>query len=151
MSELMLTRLAGPSPEQQIAGDLAKRALYVAPLFLAFGAIWGLNGVWSVAYALVIVVVNFLVAAAILAWAARVSLTFLMGAALFGFLVRMGLVALAVYLVVGATWVELLPLCLTLAITHVALLFWETTKVSASLAFPGLKPKAPVHSTRSKE
>jgi hypothetical protein len=75
----------------------------------------------------------------------------IMAAALFGFLVRMGLVAAAVLLVVDAFWVEVVPLGVTIAITHVGLLFWETTKVSASLAFPGLKPRPIVVSSSNQE
>ncbi|MEY4147330.1 MAG: hypothetical protein RL278_886, partial [Actinomycetota bacterium] len=36
---------------------------------------------------------------------------------------------------------ELVPLCMTIVITHVGLLFWEMRYISLSLAFPGLKPK----------
>ena len=39
-----------------------------------------------------------------------------------------------------AGWVNLWPLGLSLIITHLGLLIWETRYVSASLAFPGLKP-----------
>ena len=42
----------------------------------------------------------------------------------------------------NAAWVDLLALGLTLVVTHLGLLFWETRYVSASLAFPGLKPTA---------
>ena len=34
------------------------------------------------------------------------------------------------------------PLAFTLVITHLGLLIWETRHVSASLAFPALKPRA---------
>jgi len=39
------------------------------------------------------------------------------------------------------SWVELVPMCLTLVVLHVGLLFWEMRYISLSLAFPGLKPK----------
>jgi hypothetical protein len=35
----------------------------------------------------------------------------------------------------------LVPLGITIIVTHLGLLFWEMKFVSASLAFPGLKPK----------
>ena len=63
------------------------------------------------------------------------------GAALFGFLLRLGLIFLAVMLVARRRWVALVPLGLTLIVTHLGLLFWEMRYVSASLAFPGLKPE----------
>ena len=39
-------------------------------------------------------------------------------------------------------WVADVPLGVTLVVTHLGLLFWETKFVSASLAFPGLKPSS---------
>ena len=33
-----------------------------------------------------------------------------------------------------------LPLAVTILVTHLGLLFWETRYVSPSLAYPGLKP-----------
>ena len=62
------------------------------------------------------------------------------GAALFGFLIRLGLITIAVLLVRNEPWVELVPLGISLIISHLGLLFWEMRFVSASLAFPGLKP-----------
>ena len=51
-----------------------------------------------------------------------------------------GKVTIAVLLVKDAGWMELVPLCITIIVTHLGLLFWELRYVSASLAFPGLKP-----------
>jgi hypothetical protein len=63
------------------------------------------------------------------------------GAALFGYLLRLGLIFAAVMLVRNASWVEMLPLGIMLIVTHLGLLFWELRYVSGSMAFPGLKPK----------
>lgn len=135
-------RMDGPSPAVEVAKDLARRGVMIAPIAIMLGAaIWGADGATSVAYGLAIVVVNFLLAAWSLGWAARISLALMGGVALFGFLIRLGLITLAVLLVRDASWVELIPLGLTLIITHLGLLFWEMRFVSASLAFPGLKPK----------
>ena len=134
--------MQGPSPAIEVAKDLARRGVMIAPVAIMIGAaIWGADGAASVAYALAIVVVNFLLAAWSLGWAARISLALMGGVALFGFLIRLGLITLAVLLVRNASWVELVPLGLTLITTHLGLLFWEMRFVSASLAFPGLKPK----------
>ena len=46
----------------------------------------------------------------------------------------------AVLLAKDASWMELWPMGLTLVIAHLGLLWWETRYVSASLAYPGLKP-----------
>jgi F0F1-type ATP synthase assembly protein I len=143
VSNAMITQLDGPDVEQDIALDMVKRALPVLPvvLLLTF-AIWGWHGAASAGVGAGLVLLNFLVAAALLGWAARISLGMLMGAALFGFLIRLALISIAIYVVKDLSWVELVPLCLTLVITHLGLLVWETRYVSASLAFPGLKPDA---------
>ncbi len=130
------------APEQELARDIARRALPVAPVLVLVGAIfWGLDGALSAAYGVALVVANFLLAAALLTWAGRISLGMLMGAALGGYILRLGLLTAAVVLVKDAGWVEMLPLGLTIVVTHLGLLVWETRYVSASLAFPGLKPK----------
>lgn len=138
---LTMRGVAGPPVERELARDLVKRGLAVAPvLALAFTLGWGWAGLASTAYASAIVLVNFVLAAALLSWAARISLGLLMGVALFGFVLRAALVALAVLAVAGAGWVARMPLGITLVVTHLGLLLWETRYVSASLAFPGLKP-----------
>jgi len=95
-----------------------------------------------VAFAAALVLANFWLSAALLGWAARISLGLLMGVSLFGFLVRLGLITAAVLLVKDQAWVEPIPLAITLVVAHLGLLFWETRYVSASLAFPGLKPSS---------
>ncbi len=135
------TPVAGPAPELDIAHDLARRALPVAPVALVVcGLFWGVEGALSAAYAVVLVVVNFLAAAALMARAARISVAMLMAAVLGGYLVRLGVLTVAVMAVRDAAWVEMVPLGLTLVLTHVGLLVWEARKVSVTLAFPGLKP-----------
>ena len=74
--------------------------------------------------------------------AARISLGMLMGAAMFGFLIRLASSSWPSSLVKDAAWVELVPFGITLIVTHLGLLFWEMRYVSASLAYPGLKPTA---------
>ena len=61
-------------------------------------------------------------------------------ATLFGYLLRLGLIMLAVLLVKDAGWISLPALGATIIVTHLGLLFWELRYVSASLAYPGLKP-----------
>ncbi|MEX1217080.1 MAG: ATP synthase subunit I [Acidimicrobiales bacterium] len=128
-------------PEVMIARDMVKKAVVIGPiLILAFGLIWGVHGALSTAYGLAIVVANFVLSAAMLSWAGRISPAFIMGAALFGYLIRLSLIFLAIWLVRTASWVELVPLGITIVATHLGLLFWEMKRVSLSLAYPGLKP-----------
>jgi hypothetical protein len=141
VDDALTLRDDGPAVEMEVALDLVRRGLWAAPVLIAlFGAIWGLDGALSTAYAIALVVVNFLVAAAMLAWTARISISLMMGTALFGYLMRLGLIFVAVWVVRDASWVELVPMGLAIIITHLGLLFWEMRYVSATLAFPGLKP-----------
>ena len=135
------TSFENDAPEAMIARDMVKKAAVIGPiLIIAFGLIWGVHGALSTAYGLAIVVANFVLAAAMLSWAGRISPAFIMGTALFGYLIRLSLIFLAIWLVRTASWVELVPLGITIVATHLGLLFWEMKRVSLSLAYPGLKP-----------
>jgi hypothetical protein len=135
--------LEGGSTERDVARDLVRRALPLTPLVVLAAAIpWGVDGALSALFALVLVCANFLLSAGLITSAARISLPLLMAAVLGGYLVRLALLFGAVLLVKDLGWVELWPLGLTLVVAHLGLLLWETRHVSASLAFPGLKPKA---------
>ena len=143
MTDPMNVRIEGPSPALAVAVDLAKRSLWLLPIVvIASAAFWGIDGVTSTLYGLAIVVVNFLLAGYLLAVTGRISAALMAGAALFGFLLRLGLIFAAVMLVRDAAWVELVPLGITLIAAHLVLLFWEMRHISATLSHPGLKPKA---------
>ena len=132
-----------PAPEVHVSTDMVKRGLIVAPVLIAIaGVIWGGDGMWSAAYGIAIVLANFLLAAGTIAAAARISLPVLMAATLFGYLVRLGLIFVAVYLVRDASWISLPALGATIIITHLGLLVWELKYVALSLAYPGLRPAA---------
>jgi hypothetical protein len=131
----------GPAPEVGVTRDMVKRGLIVAPVLIAVCAIiWGLAGAWSSAYAIAIVLINFSLAAALIAWTARISLGLMMGAILFGYLVRLGLIFVAVLVVKDAGWISLPALGATIIVTHLGLLLWEMKYLALSLAHPGLKP-----------
>lgn len=130
-----------PPVERELAFDMLKRGVWFAPvIIIAATAIWGGDGASSAAVAIALVAVNLLLAALALSWAARRSLTLLMAVALGGFAVRMGLVTIVMLLVRNEPWIDLLALGVTVLVTHLGLLFWELRYVSASLAFPALKP-----------
>jgi hypothetical protein len=135
-------RFEGPAPEVSVSNDMIKRGLIVAPLLIAVCAvIWGGDGAWSSAYGIAIVLLNFALAAGLIAAAARISVALMMGATLFGYLIRLGLIFLAVLLVKDASWISLPALGSTIIVTHLGLLFWEMKYVALSLAHPGLKPE----------
>ena len=130
-----------PDVERQLATDMVRRGLPAVPaVLLIAGLVAGWAGVASAGYGTAIVATNLLLSAFALAWAARTSPAALMAMALGGFLVRMLLVTAAILAVKDAGWVDLPVLGVTVLVCQLGLLFWETRYVSASLAFPGLKP-----------
>lgn len=141
MGEAFLTPAPGPAVESILARDLAKRGVMALPLIVAVAALFrGADGAAAAALACGIVIANFLLGAALLTWAARISLVMIMAAALGGFLLRMGLVVAVVASVRNQPWIDLPTLAVAILLTQLGLLFWETRHVSASLAYPALKP-----------
>jgi hypothetical protein len=137
----MIGRVDGPAPEIGVSKDLVRRGLIVAPVIVAIcGVIWGLDGALSSAYAIAIVLVNFALSAALVGYTAKISLGLMMGAVLFGYLIRLGLIFLAVLVVKDASWISLPALGTTIIVTHLGLLIWEMKYLAISLAHPGLKP-----------
>jgi hypothetical protein len=130
-----------PEVEKAIAFDMLKRGLWAAPaIIVVAGLIWGTDGAASAVVAIAVVLVNLVLSALALSWAAKISAGALMAVAMGGFLVRMMLVTGVVLLVRDQPWIDLVALAVTILVTHLGLLFWELKYVSASLAFPGLKP-----------
>ncbi len=143
-TDAFTTRIDGPAPEVAISNDMIKRGLIAAPALIAVCAvIWGADGAISSAYGIAIVLANFALAAALIAGGARISLGFMMAAVLFGYLIRLGLIFVAVWLVKDTAWISFPALGSTIIVTHLGLLFWEMKYVALSLAAPGLKPSGP--------
>jgi hypothetical protein len=133
-----------PSPEveRELAFDMLKRGVWFAPAVLLLATVvWGTEGASSAAVAIALVAVNLVLAALGLSWAAKRSLNAVMAMSLGGFAVRMGLVTAVLFAVRDASWVDLTALGIIVLVTHLGLLFWELRYVSASMAFPGLKPR----------
>jgi hypothetical protein len=140
----VLVSLPGPAPEVGVSKDMIRRGLVVAPVLVALcGFVWGLHGAYSSAYGVALVLVNFALAAGLVAVTARISIGLMMGAVLFGYLVRLGLIFLAVLLVKESGWISLPALGATIIVTHLGLLIWEMKFVALSLSHPGLKPSRP--------
>ncbi|MFQ5557729.1 MAG: ATP synthase subunit I [Acidimicrobiales bacterium] len=133
--------VSASAPEREIAHDMVRRGLVVGPaLVAASAAVWGWTGVWSSLYAVVLVLANFLLGAAVITWAARTSPAVMFGAVMFGYIARLGVITVAVLPVRHSNWFEVVPFAATLLIAHLGLLAWETRHVATSLAFPGLRP-----------
>jgi hypothetical protein len=135
-------RLDGPAaPERDVARDMVRRSVVFAVPLLAGGALgWGWTGALSVGLALALVLVNFVLGAAAIGLGARTGPSAMLAAAMGGYVVRLGIVTAAVLPVRHHDWFELLPFAVALLVTHLGLLIVESRRVSASLAFPGLKP-----------
>ena len=140
----IVTQLDGEPVEIQVTVDMVKRGVVVAPIVIGICAlIWGADGAWSAAFAIGLVLINFLLSAALISYTAKISLGLMMGATLFGYLIRLGLIMIAVLLVKDAGWISLPALGATIIVTHLGLLLWELKYVAISLAHPGLKPARP--------
>jgi hypothetical protein len=120
---------------------MVRHALIVAPIvILACGLFRGVDGAISAAIGLTLAALNLLAAAWLIGWAAQKSLAFVQGAILGGFLLRLAVLTVIVLALEQLDFIDLPVLVITIAVTHIALLFWETRYVSLTLAAPGLKP-----------
>lgn len=128
--------------EIEVASDLVRRGLLVAPVILVVAGLWrGVDGLASAAVAIAVVLVNFAIAAFTLSWASRISLNALLGAVFLGYALRLGIVLGAFLVVREQSWADIWVFGITLLVTHVGLLVWETRYVGLTLAAPGLKPR----------
>lgn len=129
--------------ERQVVADMARRGLPLCALLVVAGAVgWGASGAVSAGAAVVLVLANFAVAAALLGWAASISPNALMAAALGGFLLRMGALAGAVVVLKAQSWITWPALAMALLLSHLGLLVWELRHISATLAYPGVRPRS---------
>ena len=139
-----MTALAPPSIshiESTIARDLARHALWFAPIAVLGVGLWrGVDAAAAVALAVVLIVANFLGSAAALGAAARRNPHLLVGVALMSFVVRL-IVLTGIGVGVKALDVVDWPVfCISLVVLYLGLLTWELRSVSVSMASPGLKP-----------
>src|SRR5690348_5303108 len=96
----------GPAVEREVAFDMSRRSLVVAPIVVGAGAaFWGLHGALSSAFGFALAVGNLLLAAVILSWEARVSLVAVAAAAMGGYILRLGLLTAAVFAIRNQHWV----------------------------------------------
>jgi F0F1-type ATP synthase assembly protein I len=128
--------------EGDIARDLARRALLVSPLVVVALGLWrGWPGAVSAAIGIGLVILNFLVAARLITWGSEHSPGALQAVILGGFVGRLVGLTLIVLALQDQSFIDLPVLVLTIAVTHLGLLVWETRHVGLNLAAPGLKPR----------
>jgi len=130
-----------PAVEREVVVDMVRRSWPALPVVIAgAGLLRGFDGAFSAGFAVALVIGNFLLAAALLGWAARISPIVMATAAMGGFVGRLVVVTVAFLLVKDQAWVDVPVFGFTLILTHLGLLIWEVRHVSASLAFPGVRP-----------
>jgi hypothetical protein len=135
-----------PAVERELAADLLRRAVLVTPVAVAVAGLWkGLDGAVAIVLAVALVGANFALAAAGQAWAVHTGRAALIAAnALGGFALRLLIVLGALLALRHQPWIHFAMFAIALAVSHLGLLFWEFRSVSATLAYPGLKPR-PAH------
>ncbi len=136
--------IATPAVEREVALDIARHGVVIAPVIIAVAtAIRGWNGLTSAAIAVAIVIINFLVAAAIMTRAARGGPAAIGGAALGGYVVRLAVIVVALITLRHRSFIDMPTLGIVIVGTHMGLLFYEMKFLSLTLAAPGLRPASP--------
>lgn len=128
--------------EMRIARDVARKGAIVAPVLALGLGLWrGWGAAAAVVLAFAVILGNLFVAAAFAAWAGRISSSALAGAAMFGYLVRLGVLLAALFAVRALPYVDFPVFAYSLVAAQLGLLFWEMRSISLSLAAPGLRPR----------
>jgi hypothetical protein len=133
---------AGTAYERDIARDLVKRGLIVAPFAVGLGALLrGRAGAVGVALALAVVLLNYVIAGWAQSWAAaKESPGLLGGTVLVSLILRFVVIVVALSLLRNRGFVDYGAFGIAVVASHLGLLAWEAKSVQLSLAFPGLKP-----------
>ena len=124
-----------PVPDERpieaiISRHIAKRGLIVAPILaLVFGILQGWQGAIAAFVGVAIVVGNFLLGGWIMSRAARVSMNLYHAAALFGFLIRLGLITATMLIIANVTNLDRMAMGISVVVSYLVLLSWEAVAV----------------------
>lgn len=122
-----------PDLEAALGASIAKRALWVGPPLIGlFWILQGTRGGLSAAAGVAIIVVNFLISGLVMSRAARHSLAAYHAAALLGFLLRMGLITVAMLAAIRLADVDRVALGVTAVVCYLALLTMEAAAMTKS-------------------
>jgi hypothetical protein len=125
-----------PAPDQRpieaiMGRNTAKRAVFVAPaLMVGFGLFRGWEGAIAAAVGVAIVAGNFVLSGYIMSTAARISLSLYHAAALFGFIIRLGLITASMLLIAAVTDIDRLAMGISVVVSYLVLLSWEAVAVT---------------------
>lgn len=129
--------------ETRMASHMFKWGVVVSPfLLLVSYLIWSVHGLESSLYAIILVLINFLVTAKVMEIGGKISLPALMGAAVGSFIFDLVLLTAAVIPVAQASWMNLWALGLTLIVTHLGLVVFEATTISTRMAILDIRAKS---------
>jgi len=121
----------GGDVEVALARHTAMRAAIVGPPLVAlFWLLRGGAGAVGSAVGVVIVAGYFLLSGAMLAVAARISLAAYHAAALLGFFLRLGLIAVTMFAVAALVDIDRPALGITVVVAFLTLLAWEAVAVA---------------------
>ena len=139
-----------PDYESEIARDLAKRALFVAPVVLLVAGLWqGGDGVAGAALGLVVVAANFIVLAKLMATGAKAGAQAVAFAAMLSYAILLIVVTLVAVALREISAVDVASFVVTVALVHLGLLFLELPKLGLTPGAPGLKPRPLAHTDRT--
>lgn len=120
----------GADVEATLGRHIAMRTWWVTPLLAAiFWLFSGPEGALAAAVGSLIVAINFVVAGWLLSKSARISLSLYHAAAFIGFVVRLGLITLAIILVGRATNIDRLAMGVAAVVSYLVLLSLEAVAV----------------------
>ena len=131
-SDAATTRAPGSvDVEAVLAGHVAKRAIWVAPVLIGlFGILRGWDGAIASAVGVAVVIGNFLLSGWAISTAARISLAFYQTALLFGFFLRLLLITVSLLVLGSLTEIDRLALGLSVVIAYLVLLSWEAVAIA---------------------
>lgn len=117
--------------EVVLARHTARRAVVVGPILVVVAAVVrGLDGALAALIGVLIVTGYFLLNGFMLAVAARISLGAYHAAALFGFFLRLGLIAVTMIGVAAVIEIDRPVLGITVVVAFLALVAWEAVAVA---------------------
>lgn len=117
--------------EVVLARHTAMRSVIVGPVLVAlFWAVRGPQGALSSGIGVLIVAGYFLLNGAMLAVAARISLVAYHAAALLGFFMRLGFIAVTMFAVAALVEIDRPALGITVVVAFLTLLAWEAVAVA---------------------
>jgi hypothetical protein len=126
----------GPVPDERpieaiIGTNTAKRGIFVAPvLALIFGLLQGWQGAVASLVGVAIVLANFVLGGYLMSKAARVSMNMYHAAALFGFLIRLGLITASMLIIANVTNLDRMAMGISVVVSYLVLLSWEAVAVA---------------------